>query len=226
MRKEEAEWINKAIQKHLLSNNVETNLTALNLGCGTKTSREKSKPYIHKLTIAPLLENSYKVIHSDIIQADGVDLCGDIFEPDFINKLTSLKPDLIFFCNIFEHLPNENREKIPLILDQILKSNGHILITTPKSYPYHADPIDTMYRPKAIELSNLFPGYEILESSEVSCGSYLDEIKSAPKIRILKKILRLLIPFVRPKRWLSHAHRFTWIFRDYQISCVLLKKQI
>jgi len=226
MRKEEAEWIYESLQKHLLRNEIEKKLTVLNLGCGTKASREKSKPYIHKLTISPLLEGSHRVIHSDIIQADGVDLCGDIFEPEFIKELTLLKPDVIYFCNIFEHLPTESRIKIPMILDQILNSNGYIIITTPKSYPYHADPIDTMYRPKPKELSDLFPGYEILESSEVNCGTYLDEIKAAPKVRILKKLLRLLFPFVRPKRWLSHAHRLIWIIKEYRMSCILIKKSI
>jgi hypothetical protein len=34
----------------------------------------------------------------------------------------------------------------------------------------------------------------------------------------------MFFPFMRPKRWLSHAHRFLWLFRPYRLTGVVLRK--
>ncbi len=224
MRPEEAQWINAALHKHILTSEATPSFTVLNLGCGTKESREIKKPYIYDLTIQPLSAKGFNVIHSDLIKDPGVDISGNLFDPEFSKKLQILCPSLIYFCNIFEHLPKDKITEIPLILDKILQPNGYIMITAPRSYPYHPDPIDSMYRPDINSLTNLFKNYTVISADEIECGSYRQDLASTRKIRIIRKIIRLFFPFIHPKRWASHAHRFFWLFKPYKITCVLLKK--
>lgn len=222
MRIEEARWIYQAIDRYL-SPAADGPRHALNLGSGTKRSREQGKPHIHQLTIAPLIEKGYRVIHSDMIHAEGVDLIGDLFDPQFQKTLAELRPEIVMFCNILEHLPREKRGQVPHILHSILAPGGVLIVTVPYSYPYHADPIDTMYRPDPSELTALFSDFTVVETSVVSSGTYKEEFLLGSFSKKLSKLLRILFPFVRPKRWLSHVHRMFWMVRRYKITVAMFR---
>lgn len=222
MRIEEARWIHQVIERHI--GKAATNgLQAINLGSGTAASREQGKSYIHQLTIVPLQAKGYRVIHSDIFKAPGVDLVGDIFDPEFQKTLAALNPAILMFCNILEHLPRERRGQVPEILRSILAPGGYVIVTVPYSYPYHADPIDTMYRPGPGELTALFSKFGVVETSVVSCGTYKEEFLRGIFSKKLLKLLRIFFPFVRPRRWLSHVHRMLWMYRSYKITAALFR---
>ena len=54
---------------------------------------------------------------------------------------------------------------------ELLPQGGLFFVTVPYSYHYHADPIDTMYRPSPEELASLFAGQTILTKAELSGGN-------------------------------------------------------
>jgi SAM-dependent methyltransferase len=224
MRIEEARWL-EARYRELLDAACEAPV-ALNLGCGTRKSREVSKPYIQSMTIAPLTALGYRVVHSDLMQADGVELQGDIFDPAFQLRLATLQPRIVLFCNVLEHLPVKLRDQVPEIFNRILAPGGRAFITVPHSYPYHADPLDTMYRPSPKEVARSFSSFELEAAEVIDSQSYGDEFFAASPGRRIRKVLRLLFPFVRPKRWLSHAHRFMWLTKPYRHTCVVLRKPL
>lgn len=64
-----------------------------------------------------------------------------------------------------------------------MNSKDELIITVPYDYPYHADPIDTMYRPSPNELNQLLP-LTWLEDEIVSAGSYKEEFK---RMNVFKK---------------------------------------
>lgn len=198
--------------------------TVLNLGSGSQRFREISKPYIHAEIFRPLISAGASVVHSDQRSGPGVDVSGDIFDPRVQAELRALRPDLVLACNIMEHLEGRLREGFPGVLDSILPSRGVLVITVPYSYPYHADPIDTLYRPNPAQIAALLPAYEVVQSTVIRSGSYGDEFVAGGPLRMTRKVLRMLFPFVRPKRWFSHAHRMMWLFRPYLISAVMLRK--
>jgi hypothetical protein len=224
MRLEEAQWIGAALARHILLANGAAGAVALNLGSGTRKSREVSKPYIDELALAPLRRNGWRVVHSDLIEGDGVDLAGDLFDPAFREVLNGLRPRVVMFCNVFEHLPDRLRVQVPSILERLVAPGGHLFITVPRSYPYHADPIDTMYRPAPQEVAALFPGMLVVDAQVLDSDSYGAEFRRGSPWQRVRKLLRLLFPFVRPKRWLSHTHRFFWLRKPYRHSCLLLRK--
>ena len=64
----------------------------------------------------------------------------------------------------------------------------------------------------------------MIEARTIESESYGDEFVAGGPLRMARKLLRMLFPFVRPKRWLSHAHRMLWLFRPYVLSAVVLRK--
>jgi SAM-dependent methyltransferase len=224
MRQEEACWIRDRVASHVPSAGTEQSPVALNLGSGTRQSREVAKPYIDQLTLQPLRAKGYRIVHSDLIEGDGIDLSGDLFDPAFQRQLTELRPAVVLFCNVLEHLPAPLRRQVPEVLARILAPGGHLFITVPRSYPYHADPVDTMYRPAPEEVARLFASLQLVASEVIESDSYLTEFMQGSRWKRLRKVLRMLFPFVRPRRWLSHAHRFFWLHRPYRHSCLLLRK--
>ena len=220
MRTQEAAWIGEKLRA-LTGVRV-----VLNLGSGSKRFREVSKPYIDRDIFDPLVRSGARVVHSDLKSGEGIDISGDLFDPAVQGRLRGLAPDTLLACNIMEHLPRDCRERFPAALDSVLAPGGVLVITVPYSYPYHADPIDTLYRPSPKELCALFPTYEVLEARTIESESYVDEFVAGGAFRMARKVLRMLFPFVRPKRWLSHAHRMFWLFRPYQLTGVVLRKPL
>jgi hypothetical protein len=166
------------------------------------------------------------VVHADLRADEGVDIAGDMFDPDVQARLRKLRPQVVLACNIMEHLPRKQREAFAAVIDALLPAGGFLVVTVPYSYPYHADPIDTLYRPSPDQLCSYFQGYEVVEARFIKSESYGDEFLAGGTARMLRRLLRMLFPFVRPKRWLSHAHRMLWLFRQYEITGVVLRKPL
>jgi hypothetical protein len=220
MRRQEAAWIGEKVRA------LNGRRVVLNLGSGSKRFREVSKPYIDHEIFDPLVRCGARVVHADLKSGEGIDISGDLFDPAIQARLRALGADAVLACNIMEHLPKECRSRFPAVLDSLLPPGGVLVITVPYSYPYHADPIDTLYRPSPEELCACFPGYEVLEASTIDSESYGDEFVAGGPLRMVRKVLRMCFPFVRPKRWLSHAHRMLWLFRRYSLTGVVLRKPL
>ena len=218
MRTQEAAWIGERLRT-LANLNV-----VLNLGSGTSHFRVVSKPYIDRDIFEPLAKRGARVVHADLKSGDGIDISGDLFEPAAQQRLRDVRADAILACNIMEHLPQALRGRFPAILDSLLAPGGVLVVTVPYSYPYHADPIDTLYRPSPKELAAAFSGYEVIEARVIESESYGDEFLAGGPWRMARKLVRLLVPYP-PKRWLSHAHRMLWMFRRYKLSAVVLRKR-
>ena len=76
-----------------------------------------------------------------------------------------------------------------------------MFVIVPFSYPYHGDPIDTMYRPSPSELSDLFIGARLLDGTILGMGeSYRDVVRDRPRL-LLHHLWRFPVPF------LSHHRR-------------------
>ena len=216
MRTQEAAWIGERLRGLHLQ-------VVLNLGSGTRHFRVVSKPYIDREIFDPLARRGARVVHADLKAGEGIDVSGDLFNPDVQQELRGLGADAILACNIMEHLPRDVRERFPRVLDSLLPAGGVLVITVPYSYPYHADPIDTLYRPSPQELAACFPGYEVVAARAIESESYGEEFLAGGAWRMARKLVRLLVP-LPPRRWLSHAHRMLWLFRPYRLSAVVLRK--
>jgi hypothetical protein len=211
MRLEESLAIKKIISKDM--NNFDI---AINLGSGNVNDLNRNKPWIEK----NVFFRFKKVIHVDFTQYDSVNIVGDLRDlsiyPD-IKKITGKK--IFFLCNVLEHVRAKDRKKILNNIYQCMNLADRLIISVPYDYPYHADPIDSLYRPSAEAISREI-SIRWKNKMVIKTGHFICEFK---RMSLFKKIRRLLKPFwilQKPSSYLHHVHSLFYLFKPYKVSIV------
>ncbi|TCD06873.1 methyltransferase type 11 [Erythrobacteraceae bacterium CFH 75059] len=196
----------------------------LNFGSSTRHFREVVQPHIDEHVFAPLRQAGVRTIHCDLKVDDGVDEVGDVLDPGVRSRLAGYEPELVICSNLLEHLTDP--ATFAQACGEILRPGGHCLITVPRSFPYHPDPIDTMYRPEPSEVAALLPEWQVVSAKEIAAGSYADDLRThaAPTVALLRQAIRAAMPFYRPSQWRPAAHKLMWLFKPYRVSLVMLRK--
>jgi hypothetical protein len=196
----------------------------LNLGSSTRHFREVTKPHIESELFAPLREAGIKVVHSDLKEDEGVDLPGDILDSEVRRRLRGIGFKCVLLSNLLEHV--RDRDAVSAACEEIAGPGGFILATVPSSYPYHADPIDTGYRPSPAELATAFKRSEPLITEEVMELTYAEDLKSRGLTvggELIRTFLWSLIFFVRPRSAVARLHRWRWYSKQRRVAIALLK---
>src|SRR5207237_1276028 len=89
-----------------------------------------------------------------------------------------------------------------------------------------ADPIDTMFRPSVDEVAALFPGTHVVESAIIDSGNWRDWNAAERGRPLTRALLRLLVPFYRPRKWLELARQSPYIFKHIRSFAVVLRKGV
>jgi hypothetical protein len=195
----------------------------LNLGSSTGLYREVTKPHIHRSLFAPLAAAGIEIVHCDLKQADGVDVAGDIMDPAVRRDLKAHGFRSILAANLLEHV--QDRASVIAACEEIVGPGGYILVTVPSSSPYHADPIDTGYRPTPAELAAAFGASRPLLAEEVIGRTYAEDLRangSTVGKEIAKTLRFATIAFARPKSFRARAERWLWYNRPYRVAIALL----
>ena len=211
MRVSEAEWIGKAL--------AGIDGPILNLGSSTKAFREELKPHIDREVFAPLRKAGTQVLHADIKQAKGVDLVGDVTDPVYQDQLVARHFRAILVSNLLEHV--RDPATVAAACHRILPDGGLVCVTGPYKYPYHADPIDTMYRPSPEGFASLFRG-ELILGEIVDGGTLRDDIASLPHY-LAQSVWRILNWPRKPQGARARASALTYLFRPFEISCAVIR---
>lgn len=196
----------------------------LNLGSSTRAFRETAKPHIQRDLFSPLAKAGIAVFHSDLKAADGVDLAGDIIDPAVRRALKARGFRAILIANMLEHV--RDRDAVIAACEEIVGEGGLILATVPSSFPYHADPIDTLYRPSPAALAAAFTRSAPLLVEEVAGRTYKEEMKARGSgfwTELGRTLGFGLIFFARPKSFAARAHRWLWYRRRYRVSLALVE---
>lgn len=218
MFREEAKWLANIIY----SLNPNSVFPMLNIGSSNKKFREEEQPWIDELLFKQARSKGYSVIHTDIKNDIGVDLVGDLCNLDFLKKLSEMNIQSVICSNLLEHI--NNREEISKIISSIVPKNGYLFVTVPYKYPYHCDPIDTMFRPSIQELSSLFPDFKIVNGEILPGGYLVKSTTTTPILYTLAMLIRLMLPIYQPLRWFDSLKYALWLFKDISVTCIVLKK--
>jgi hypothetical protein len=212
MFKAEAAWLAR-----LLAERTADELSPLlNVGSSTRRFREVEQPWTEELLFAPLRARGIEVLHLDSRAGDGIDIKADILSEADRPRLTALKVRSILCCNILEHVTDPARLAQRCI--ELVGPGGFIFVTVPYSYPFHRDPIDTLYRPGPAELARLFAGAEMLDGRVVDAGeSFRGQVKARPWI-LSRQLLRFPVPFLSLEKWKRSMAKLYWLFHNYQIT--------
>src|SRR5436853_7008325 len=76
----------------------------LNLGSSTRAFREEAKPHIERELFNPLRAAGVDIVHSDLKQAEGVDLAGDILNAAVRANLKGRGFRALLIANMLEHV--------------------------------------------------------------------------------------------------------------------------
>jgi len=218
MRIEEAKWIIDQINKLNISN-----VRLLDIGGSTQNFRNDRQPFINDIIFTSLVKLNIEVVHSDIKNAEGVDFAGDILNKEFREVIKKMSFPIILASNLLEHV--RNLHAFCEALEYILPAQGILIITVPNLYPYHRDPIDTLFRPDVKEVVSLFPGCDlktgtILESSE----SHIKTLLKNP-YNLLLTLKNWMIPRYGFREWKKRCNDIPNIFKCYKMTCVVFQKR-
>lgn len=193
MLKEESIWIKEVLKELDISSIKEV----LDIGSSTKQFRTQTQPYIDENVFRPLGERNISISYLDKKNSEGIDYVFDVenMSVDEIGK----KFDLVICCSLLEHVPKP--KKVCSLLINLVRQDGFLLVTVPRSYRYHPDPIDTMFRPSMEKLISMFPGMEIIQKEVI-------HIKDKEKYKkTFSELVKYLVPL------------FNW-----KVNCLLMRK--
>jgi hypothetical protein len=207
----EAKWLGRVIRE--LPDDA---FPLLNLGSSTEEFRAHTHPWVDREIFAPLRQAGRQVVHVDIKNAPGVDLVCDFTSSEGRAQIAALNAGSILCSNLLEHLPQSPADSALHVME--LTSVGMFLIVTaPKDYPPHADPIDNGYRPTPGELASLFPG-QVEQAEEVRCRHMAFYFADFGQ-RWGRFAIRLAAPMIKPRNW---AHLVAESGKRASASCVVV----
>jgi hypothetical protein len=195
----------------------------LNVGSSTLEFRTRTQPYIDANLFQPLRARGGAVYHADMKPAPGVDLVGDLLDASFLAHLASLRPRAVLVSNVLEHVTD--RRALCNALLNIVPPGGYLIVSGPHNYPYHPDPIDTMFRPSIHEVIEHFPGTTMIDSAIIDSGNWRQWNKAERGRPLGRTLVRLMVPVYRPRKWLELLWQSPYLLRHIKAFAVVLRKQ-
>jgi hypothetical protein len=218
MLREEASWL----ADNIYSLDSDSIFPMINIGSSNEYFRETEQPWIDKLLFKPARILGYSVIHADVKNDVGVDVVGDLSDPIFLDKISTMNIKSVLCSNLLEHVLN--REEICKTISSIIPVGGYIFLSVPYQYPYHLDPIDTMFRPDVDELRQLFPEMKLLYGEIVEGGILVKSTSVRAILYLLAMTVRVILPIYQPLKWFNSVRYALWLFRKISATCIVLKK--
>jgi SAM-dependent methyltransferase len=139
---DESIWIRDALASLALP----ADTTVLDIGSSTLAFRTEVQPHIDRNVFAPLRERGFKIFHLDAKPEPGVDIVADMTRLDSLDRSF----DVVLCTSLLEHVTD--RYEVVKNIKNLVAPRGLLLLTVPRRYPIHHDPIDTGFRPTADEL--------------------------------------------------------------------------
>lgn len=194
----------------------------IDVGSSTSDFRDQAQPWISRHIFAPLAARGVEITHLDARSGAGIDIRGDLLDDADFARLRTTRYRALLCCNILEHV--RDPAELALRCTELVTPGGIIVATVPHSYPRHADPIDSLYRPEPQEMAMLFRGTTVLAAEIIDVGqSYRDEVRRRPWI-LLRHLARLPFPFLDVEKWTASMQKPYWLFHNYRVSAALLRR--
>jgi hypothetical protein len=194
----------------------------LNIGSSTREFREIEQPWTVRNIFAPLAGRGVEIVHLDAREGAGIDVSADLLNQSDFARVSAARFRALLCCNVLEHVrdPAEFARRCAALV----MPGGTIVVTVPRSYPHHRDPIDTLYRPTPEQIAELFPGPSLVTAEIIDVGeSYRDEVRRRPWI-LLRHVLRFPVPFLDFAKWRNSMQKPYWLFHNYRVSVAVLRR--
>jgi SAM-dependent methyltransferase len=192
MLHEESVWIKRQLD------GLKSVKEVLDVGSSTRHFRTVTQPYIDANVFKPLRDRGVRVSYLDQKGGDDIDYAADVesLKPEQIGKYF----DLVLCCSLLEHV--HQPKKAAASITSLIKPGGYLLITVPRAYRHHGDPIDTMFRPTTEELVAMFPDMEKVSQETIT----ISDLRTYDLLNPMELIRYVIVPL----RW--------------KVSCAIMKK--
>jgi len=195
----------------------------LNIGSSTAEFRDTVQPWMGRHIFGPLAAQGVDILHLDAREGSGIDIRADLFDAADFARLRAVPYRALLCCNVLEHVrdPGEFARRCAALV----MPGGIIVVTVPRSYPHHADPIDTLYRPTPEEAAALFPATSVVAAETIDVGeSYADEVRRRPWL-LLRHVARAPAPFLGLEKWRRSMQKPYWLLHNYEVSAAVLRRE-
>jgi SAM-dependent methyltransferase len=224
MLRNEAAWLGRQLEVV----DVTDLSPLLNVGSSNGVFRSEVQPWIDDSIFQPLRMRGVRVHHLDIDAGIDVDISGDITDPDFRGGLRDIGARSILCSNLLEHV--HGPERVCAALEELLPPGGLLFLSVPHEFPYHPDPIDTMFRPDVEHLLRLFPGSECVRAESIAGGRSWD-LAAGGLMTVARKGVQRLVTQTRVQTsaggGIAAQGALTyipWLFRPFRVTCAVLRK--
>jgi hypothetical protein len=225
MRISEAAYIGARLQEIP----IEELSPVLNLGSSNEVFRTRTHPHVDREIFFPLVARGARVIHADLKADRGIDIVGDIYDASFQEECRRLQPKTVVCCNILEHVTDPG--VFARIVSALVPVDGFVVVSVPHSYPFHADPIDTLFRPSTSEIVDLF-GSDLspVVTHTLTDITWLSDLRahmpdSALPLFFLKDLAKAAIELRSEEKRFKRLHRYLWLTRPFKMSIVILRRR-
>jgi len=225
MRREESVCVGQICEKWIDLQDGESNLTLLVLGAGQVDILRKKKPWIHDEIYSRFVSRDFRVVTVDLFPYDGVDMVLDLSSPSAMSTVKECIPErcAVLLCNVLEHVPKKKRKEVFGFAETLAKNCGGLFVcTVPFDYPYHPDPIDTMFRPSCDDLLSMTTEGGYSHAETVVCGSFLEEFQRMSFFKKIRVILRPLWILSKWSKYRSKVSRLQYLFKPYKVSVIAI----
>jgi hypothetical protein len=152
---EESLWLERVLEGLALA----PGQLVLDVGSSDRHFRTVQQPYIDEHVDRPLRARGLRLLLADAKPAEGVDLVLDLTARNATTPAELERSVRVVICtNMLEHVVD--REQVARRLVTFVAPDGTLIVTVPRRYPEHRDPIDTLYRPSPAEIETLFTQVE------------------------------------------------------------------
>jgi SAM-dependent methyltransferase len=215
--KHEARWIGDRLR----SIDAERLSPLLSVGSAGAEFREVTQPWIDGSIYGPLRARGVSVVHHELEPQPGIDLVGDLNAPAFLELLAARAFRAILCCNVLEHVPDPAR--LATALAGLLPPGGLVVVSVPYRFPYHPDPIDTMFRPTVDEVARQFGACRVIDGAILDGGTGWEYIGGDLRT-LVSRTMRRLTERRRTAGLMGTGSFAPWLFRTFQVTCVVLEK--
>lgn len=190
----------------------------------------------------PLEQRGGRIIHTDLQCGPGIELTGDLHDASFADTLAGLECRSAMCANLLEHVAD--RERVVAAIGSVLPSGALLFVSVPHRFPYHPDPIDTMFRPTTEDLAELLlPHFSPIMLKVVQCGTYLELLARRlhwRPIGTMKELTRAAAvairsvfqpqqaaataPMTQPPSSSAFSRLLPWVFSSFSVTCGLFQK--
>ncbi len=184
---EESHWVAERLAELDIGNGD----LVVDVGSSTREFRCLGQPHIDYNVFRPLRERGVRVVHVDQKEGPGIDAVVDIASPAASLGELEGAADVLLCTSLLEHVPD--RRSAFRNLRRLMKNGGHMLVTAPLRLPYHADPIDNMYRPSPENLLvDLGPALSPSRLDVIEADPGAISLADGPTWRVAVRAMRLI----------------------------------